>query len=256
MKVFKIALFAMLVLVAASILAGCGALNTAMKYKDPEVQGMAVTPAQLPFMAQGKRKVAVRIVDTTEFAGMVDGVKAMTEARLAKNGWEVVQSRFDADYVIVGVIAAKKDTKSAGDLNPESPYDTATASTIAGATLGALTADNAVTGGLVGAAVGMVGGYAVGGMADALINVTKLDFDMYLTVFRKLDSKATMTTMTAGARGADTKVSIRTDEDTEWMEYKGLYVVNVTKLDLDWEEVRTISMEQLSSMAASPMGVY
>ncbi len=230
-------------------LGGCGAMNTAIKKRDLEVQTQMSETIFLEPLAPAKKVVYFDIRNTSD---KEVNVKEKIASAFINRGYRITDNPEEASYMLQGNIL--KVDKS--DLRESRHYlSSGYGSGIAGAVAGAVVGYAATGSTRTGAAMGLAGG-ALGFVGDALVEDTLYVMVTDLQIReRPLEGEVVTQTQKANlAQGSSTvtKQNIK-GAKIEWKTYKTRIVSTANKMNLEFEEAQPV-LE--TALAKSISGVF
>lgn len=220
----------------AAALAGCAAAQTAVGYRELDVQTRASDTIFLDPVPAAERTVAVDIRNTSDKPEL-DLEKAVREA-LAARGYQVVGDRLSARYVLqANVLQAGREAATAARETYRSGYGSAVAGAAVGGAAG-YGAGRMNGDGTVPAIGGALAGAAIGTVADAYVQRVEYAVITDVQIAERLPAGLVVTeteraSLRQGSAGTITQTIATT---SDWKRYRTRIVSTAERANLAWPD--------------------
>lgn len=220
------------------VFSGCGALNTAVKKRNLDVQTKMSETIWLSPVSANQKTVFVQIKNTS---GKVVNVEEAIKRTLSQKGYYIVQDPNQASYWLQANVL-KLDKV---DLRESDPFGSGILGAGVGATLGAYNT------GSMNTAIGLgLAGALIAGTVDALVSDVAYTMITDIMISEKTNSKVTVTTnnnLTQGTRG---RTKLTTASESTRNQYQTRVVSVANQVNLKFEEAQPTLEAQLQQVIA------
>ena len=241
---YRFLLFAFLALA----MTGCAGIGTAIKHNDLQVNYSNKATIFLEDNAPGDG-VSVQIADSTAYK-MAPEVRAKIEQTLLSRGYRITAPK-DAKFVLKLKIQSEREDTAASDLDGTSGGSSVSAGTVGGAILGSMNR-NPLGGSLIGAGIGALVGGASSLVVDNMVKVGDMRFQVDTMILERSDKPLTIASSTHLQQGMGTEQQVSYQEQTNFKRYRGQFLVDSQKVNLDWEDCRAEVTDRIASGACEP----
>jgi outer membrane lipoprotein SlyB len=217
-------------------LGACAAAQTAIGYRELDVQTRASDTIFLDPVPEAERTVLVAVRNTSDKPEL--DLDAAVRDRLVARGYRVVEDREQARYVLqVNVLQAGREAVTAA----REAYRSGFGSALAGAAVGGAAgygAGRAGGDGTVPAIGGALAGAAIGTVADSFVQRVEYAVITDVQVAERLPSGVVVTEVERGSlrQGSSGRVSQSIASTSEWKRYRTRMVSTAERTNLDWQE--------------------
>ena len=216
-------------------MSGCGAVSTALKYKDLEVQTKMSDTIFTDPVPPAKRVVWIDLRNTSDQEIDLTTVRDLLQSK----GFRVIEDPDRAEFHLqVNTLYVGKASQAAIDRAVAGGFGSAIAGAATGAAIGGL------AGGYRGAGTGaLVGGLVVGGaelIAGSLVKAVRY---AVITDVQLSQRSAVMVAQRQQARlrqGSSTVVSQDVSETSPWKRYRTRIVSTATQVNLDFADAKPV----------------
>jgi outer membrane lipoprotein SlyB len=247
-KLKKLRQHATIALISAIVLglAGCSAMDTAIKHRNLDVQTKMSKSVFLQPVPSNQKTVYIDVHNTSN--QRLASVKPMIKDAVQQKGYKVVNYS-KAHYLLqANVLQIGKMSKSAADDALTGGFGGAISGAVLGAATGAVVdGSNAsiIGGGIVGGLVGSVANDMVSNTTYTMIT------DVQISAKLPKGAHARSTTTAAMEQGTATRQITRISGKTSWLKYRTRVVSTANKVNLSFASARAALMQQLSTSIAN-----
>ena len=214
-----------------SLVAGCSAVNTAVKKRNLEVQTKMSASVFLDPVATDKRVVFLQIRNTSDKPGL--DVKSPIRNAVAGKGYRVTENPDEAHYMIQANVlqVGKSDLREAQGMLSQG-YGGVAEGALIGAQFGS--GDGKVASSLLGAAAGLVGDALVEDVFFSIITDLQISERAKEGVIVTEKNRAKLKQGTSGHK------SVSSTEETTWKRYQTRIMSTANKVNLKFEEAQPV----------------
>ena len=215
------------------VFSGCGALNTAIKKRNLDVQTKMSETIWLNPVSANQKTVFVQIKNTS---GKTVNIEDKIKDTLSQKGYYVVQDPNQASYWLQANVLKV-------DLRESDPFGSGVLGAGVGATLGAYNT------GSMNTAIGLgLAGALIAGTVDALVSDMAYTMVTDIMISEKTNSKVSVSTnnnLTQGTRG---RTKVTTSSESNRNQYQTRVVSVANQVNLKFEEAQPTLEAQLQQV--------
>jgi hypothetical protein len=223
-------------------LSGCGAMHTAIKKRNLDVQTKMSETIFLEPSEPERRIVYLDIRNTSDKdIDVRDQVAKAVESR----GYRITNNPKEANYMLqANVLKVGKSDLRDVDGYMDAAFEGGAGGALTGAAISGATGGGYGQGGLIGAAVGMTAGFVGDALVDDVVFVMVTDLQIRE---RPLEGEVvTQTSKASLAQGSSTHVSQGTSgAKVNWKSYRTRIVSTANKVNLEFEEAQPVLQQAL-----------